>query len=182
MSLGSDNGGRCGRKLGLLALGLVAGMVLMLGAVLGFEYTNRTEFCISCHSMQTNHRELQKSVHGFNRSGAHVQCADCHIPKELGPKLERKLFAANDIIAELKGTLDTPEKYEARRGELAEKVWKYMAASGSRECVSCHSYESMNGQKQTTAARQKHQDAAKDGRTCIACHKGVAHKLPPREE
>lgn len=183
MSLGGDKGScTSGRKLGLLAAGLVAGMVLMLGLIAGFEYTNRTEFCVSCHSMQTNYHELKQSVHFSNRSGAHAQCADCHIPKEWGAKLVRKLFAVNDVIAEIQGTLDTPQKYDAKRGELAERVWKYMAASGSRECVSCHSYESMNAPKQTTAARQKHQDASKEGRTCIACHKGVAHKMPPREE
>lgn len=182
MNQGGNNGCGTGRKLGLAALSLVVGMVLMLGLIAGFEYTNRTEFCLSCHSMQTNYRELKTSVHYTNRSGAHAQCADCHIPREWGAKVMRKLLAVNDIVAEIQGTLSTPEKYEAKRGELAERVWKYMAASGSRECVGCHSYESMNGQKQTTAARQKHQDAAKEGRTCIACHKGVAHKMPPREE
>lgn len=179
-----DSSHRCSRwgKIGFAAAAVIAGMVLMLGVIGGMEWTNRTEFCISCHSMQTNYNELQKSIHYTNRSGAHAQCRDCHVPREWGPKLVRKVFAVNDIISEIRGTIDTPEKYEAKRGELAERVWKYMATSGSRECMTCHAYESMGGPKQSTAARQKHQDAAKEGRTCIACHKGVAHKLPPREE
>jgi cytochrome c-type protein NapC len=182
MSGGRNENGKTGRRLRLLAA-MLAGMALMFGLVAGFEYSNHTDFCTSCHSMQTNLAELKKSAHYINRSGAHAQCADCHVPKEWGmAKLSRKLLAVNDVIAEIKGTIDTPEKYEAKRGELAERVWKYMAASGSRECVSCHSYQTMNAPKQTTAARQKHEDAAKEGRTCIACHKGVAHKLPPREE
>lgn len=164
------------------AVAVVAGMVLMLGLIAGMEWTNRTEFCISCHSMERNYQELGQSVHATNRSGAHAQCADCHVPKPWGAKLLRKVFAVNDIVSEMRGTLDTPEKFDAKRGELAERVWAYMAASGSRECQSCHSYQSMGGPKQSTAARAKHQDAAKEGRTCIACHKGVAHKLPPREE
>ncbi|MDO8608353.1 MAG: NapC/NirT family cytochrome c [Phaeospirillum sp.] len=182
MTRDPSSGGCSWRKIGLIAAAVFAGMVLMLGVIGGMEWTNRTEFCISCHSMETNYRELQKSAHYTNRSGAHAQCRDCHVPREWGPKLVRKLFAVNDIVSEIRGTIDTPEKYEAKRGELAERVWKYMAASGSRECMTCHAYESMGGPKQSTAARQKHQDAAKDGRTCIACHKGVAHKLPPREE
>lgn len=182
MSMESGNGGRKWRTLGLAAIAVVAGMALMLGLIGAMEWTNRTEFCIGCHSMQTNYDELKKSVHYTNRSGAHAQCRDCHVPREWGPKLVRKVLAVNDIISEIQGTLDTPQKYEAKRGEMAEKVWKYMAASGSRECMTCHSYETMGGPKQSTAARQKHQDAAKEGRTCIACHKGVAHKMPPREE
>ncbi|MBI5163475.1 MAG: NapC/NirT family cytochrome c [Magnetospirillum sp.] len=167
-----------GRKFAILAIGVVVGIFTMAGFVTAIEWTNRTEFCISCHSMVTNYNEYKDSIHYINRTGAHAQCADCHVPKALGPKLVRKFFAVNDIISEIKGTIDTPEKLEAKRGELAERVWAYMTQSDSRECRSCHSYDSMNVQKQTTTARRKHPEAALEGKTCINCHKGVSHKLP----
>lgn len=170
------------RKLTLLAVGAVIGLFGMVGFVTAVEWTNRTEFCVSCHSMGQNYKEYRESVHYINRSGAHAQCADCHVPKALGPKLLRKALAVNDIVAEIKGTIDTPEKLDAKRGELAERVWAYMQASDSRECRSCHSFDSMNLQKQGAAAKRKHPEAAMEGRTCITCHKGVAHKLPPRED
>lgn len=170
------------RKLSLLAVGLVAGIIVMAGFVSGIEWTNRTEFCVSCHSMVPNFKEYKESTHYNNRSGAHAQCADCHVPRALGPKLVRKFFAYNDLLQEIRGTIDTPEKFEAKRGELAERVWKYMQASDSRECRVCHSYDSMNLQKQGNAAKRKHPEAAMEGKTCINCHKGVAHKLPPRED
>lgn len=170
------------RKAGLVLAGVVVGIFVMAGFVSGIEWTNRTAFCVSCHSMKINHDEYKESIHYNNRSGAHAQCADCHVPRALGPKLVRKFFAYNDVLQEIKGTIDTPEKFNAKRAELAERVWKYMVNSDSRECRVCHSYDSMNLQKQGNAAKRKHPEAAMEGKTCINCHKGVAHKLPPRED
>lgn len=170
------------RKAVLVWIGVALGVFGMAGFVTAIEWTNRTEFCISCHSMKQNYAEYKESVHYLNRSGAHAQCADCHVPKALGPKLVRKVMAVNDIIAEITGTIDTPAKLEAKRPELAERVWKYMAASDSRECRNCHSFDSMNLAKQGTAGRLKHPEAAMEGKTCINCHKGVAHKLPSSKD
>ncbi|MGE5504865.1 MAG: NapC/NirT family cytochrome c [Actinomycetota bacterium] len=170
------------RRFGLVAVGIVLGIFGMAGFVTAIEWTNRTEFCVSCHSMQQNFKEYKESIHYNNRSGAHAQCADCHVPRDLGPKLVRKFFAYNDVLQEISGTIDSPEKLDAKRGELAERVWSYMSKSDSRECRVCHSYDSMNLQKQGNAGKLKHPQAAMEGKTCINCHKGVAHKLPPRED
>jgi nitrate/TMAO reductase-like tetraheme cytochrome c subunit len=170
------------RRLAPVAIGVVLGILVMVGFVTGIEWTNRTEFCVSCHSMQQNYKEYKESIHYNNRSGAHAQCADCHVPRDLGPKLVRKFFAYNDVLQEITGTIDTPQKLDAKRAELAERVWAYMSKSDSRECRVCHSYDSMNLQKQGNAGKLKHPQAAMEGKTCINCHKGVAHKLPPRED
>ncbi len=169
-------------KLSFLAIGLVVGIIAMAGFVTAIEWTNRTEFCLNCHSMKHNYDEYKASVHYKNRAGAHAQCADCHVPKALGPKLIRKAFAVNDIISEIQGTIDTDEKFQAKRGELADRVWTYMIKSDSRECRTCHTYDSMDLEKQNNTAKRKHPQAALEGRTCIECHKGVAHKMPRRED
>lgn len=174
--------GRWGKRLAIYLVVFLAGIFGMAGFVTAIEWTNRTEFCTNCHSMQHNYDEYKASIHYKNRSGAHAQCHDCHVPKQLGPKLVRKFFAVNDIIAEIRGTIDTEEKFLAKRGELADRVWVYMRKSDSRECRTCHTYDSMDVEKQSNAARIRHPQAALEGRTCIDCHKGVAHKLPPRED
>ncbi len=92
------------------------------------------------------------------------------------------MLAVNDIVAEIRGTIDTPAKFEAKRGELAERVWAYMKASDSRECRSCHSFESMKLERQSTPAKRKHPEAVAEGKSCIECHKGVAHRLPRRDD
>ena len=62
-------------KLTFLAVGLVVGIFGMAGFVSAIEWTNRTEFCVNCHSMQINFDEYKASIHYRNRSGAHAQCA-----------------------------------------------------------------------------------------------------------
>jgi cytochrome c-type protein NapC len=53
-----------------------------------------------------------------------------------------------------------------------------MAATDSRECRNCHDIGFMNHQIQTAEAKTMHGLARKWGKTCIDCHKGVAHTLP----
>ncbi len=51
-----DSSHRCSRwgKIGFAAAAVIAGMVLMLGVIGGMEWTNRTEFCISCHMAKSD--------------------------------------------------------------------------------------------------------------------------------
>ena len=163
----------------LLIAGGVGGVIFWGGFNTFMEYTNTLEFCISCHEMeQTVYEEYKKSVHYKNPSGVRVICSDCHVPKEWTPKLLRKIRASNELFHKFLGTIDTREKFEAKRLELAEHVWASMEASDSRECRNCHSYEAMDFHKQTRRAREKMQEGLKQGKTCIDCHKGIAHKLP----
>jgi len=163
---------------------LVGSLIFAAGAVfaglfnVGLEYTNRTEFCTSCHSMKTNLTELEERVHWRNASGVHAGCADCHVPKEFKEKMIAKVMAAKDVWHEILGTIDTPEKYEARRLDMAQRVWAKMKASDSRECKSCHTLAHMEFSEQDRFARKKHENAPDRGQTCIDCHKGIGHKLP----
>jgi cytochrome c-type protein NapC len=163
--------------LGVLAI-FAAGIAFAGAFNWGLEYTNRTEFCTSCHSMQTNLGELKEKLHWKSVSGVHAGCADCHVPKEFKEKMIAKVMAAKDVYHEIMGTIDTPEKYEARRLQMAEAVWAKMKASGSRECKSCHSFAHMDFSEQDKFARRKHQNADDRGQSCIDCHKGIGHKLP----
>ena len=62
--------------------------------------------------------------------------------------------------------------------ELAQHVWATMKDSNSRECRNCHSFEAMNAAKQSPRAQKNHASARAEGKTCIDCHKGIAHLLP----
>lgn len=95
-----------------------------------------------------------------------------------------KIVAFKDVVHEMTGTIDTPEKFEARRWKLANIVWDKMRESDSRECRSCHDYESMDLAIQDKRTRKKHTRAPDRGQTCIDCHSGLAHDEPlePDEE
>ena len=147
--------------------------------------TNQQEFCVSCHSMAVVFEEYQQSQHARNASGVAATCADCHVPQSPGPLLKAKILAAKDVYHEIVGTIDTREKFEARRWHLANVVWDKMTATDSRECRSCHTFSAMDYEAQGRKTARRHQRAEQDGKTCIACHKGIAHvepSLPPLGE
>jgi len=158
------------------------GIIFAGGFSVALEYTNTTEFCVSCHTMQTNMNELEETMHWQSASGVHAGCADCHVPKEFIPKMKAKIVAAKDVWHEIMGTIDTPEKYEAHRWNMATRVWEKMKASDSRECRTCHSFDHMDFSEQDRTARKKHENAEDKGQTCIDCHKGVAHEEPDEPE
>jgi nitrate/TMAO reductase-like tetraheme cytochrome c subunit len=148
------------------------------------DYSNSLGFCTSCHEMREFvYEEYRQSAHYQNPAGARAICSDCHVPKALGPKLWKKVVATfNEVPKHLLGTIDTREKFEARRLTLAEHVWADMKANDSRACRGCHSDEAMKLEAQKPRAKGQHEDALASGETCIDCHEGVAHKLPERPE
>jgi len=165
----------------IVCIGLViffAGGASFIGLNTFFSYTNRTEFCISCHTMQINYEEYKQTLHYKNAAGVKAGCADCHVPKEFFPKLYAKILAAKDVYHEVLGTIDTKEKFEARRWHMANIVWQKMRDNDSRECRNCHDYADMDLSEQERIARKKHTRAPLEGKTCIDCHAGIAHEEP----
>lgn len=169
-------------KYSVLAIGglcFFAGIIFWGGFNTAMEATNTMEFCISCHEMRdTVYQEYKKTVHYSNRTGVRAICSDCHVPKDWGHKILRKIQASQEVWGKITGFIDTPEKFEAHRMELATHEWARMKASGSRECRNCHNFESMSGEVQKQTVFKKHMKAKDEGKTCIECHQGIAHKLP----
>ncbi len=167
--------------LTVLIVGLLGGVVTWGALNTGMEWTNRTEFCLSCHEMSIPAEEYKKTAHYKNRSGTTVSCADCHVagsknPVDYGRKLTMKVLAARDVLGKITGVIDTPEKFEAHRLEMAKRVWAKMEATDSRECRNCHDFATMDATRQKDRSVVKHEGAIEDGKTCIECHKGIAHK------
>ena len=164
----------------LLVSGGLGGIVFWEGFHAVLEMTNTEAFCISCHQMRdTVYTEYTTTVHYKNASGVRASCPDCHVPKQLGAKIVRKIAASTEIYHALVGTIDTPEKFETQRLTMARRVWADMAATNSRECRNCHvgdAFEFHKMKKPDDAERMKKGLAA--GETCISCHKGIAHKMP----
>ena len=164
----------------LVAVALVAvGVLFAAGGKAALDHTNTVEFCISCHEMKDhNFAELSHTIHARNRTGVKAGCADCHVPHELPALLARKIGAANDVWQHLRGRIDTPESFEAHRLELAQRVWLRMKTTDSRECRHCHDTAAMNPEVQGKTAQKQHRRMASEGKTCIDCHFGIAHKEP----
>ena len=164
---------------GLLSIGILLGVLFWGGFNTVLEATNTETFCISCHEMKDNvYMEYQETIHYNNRTGVRATCPDCHVPKDWTHKMIRKVQASREVWGKLTGTIDTREKFEAKRLKLARSEWARMKASDSRECRNCHSFESMNSEAQKQRARKQHEMAIEDNLTCIDCHKGIAHHKP----
>ena len=129
--------------------------------------------------MQPVYEEYKQSAHFQNASGVRAECHDCHIPSDIPGMVKRKLEASNDIYQTFVAhSIDTPEKFEAKRAELAEREWARMKENNSATCRSCHDYDAMDHAKQHPEAARQMKIAAKDNQSCIDCHKGIAHQLP----
>lgn len=164
---------------GLLVVGFVGGIIFWGGFNTAMEATNTEAFCISCHEMEENvYREYRKTVHYNNRTGVRATCPDCHVPKQWTHKFVRKIQASNELFHKALGSINTPEKFEAKRLTLATHVWESMQATDSRECRNCHDFQSMDYSVQQRRASSIHQKGFDEGKTCIDCHKGIAHALP----
>lgn len=168
-----------------LALGLLVGVGLVAGAAfLGtFQFTihatSTDEFCVSCHELEVNIGiDYETRSHAMNPRGVRAGCSDCHVPKEFVPKMMRKARAVAEIYHHVLGTIDTPEKFEAHRMTMAMRVWHDMESNDSRECRTCHNESKWALESQSERAQEFHATSMTRGKTCISCHKGVAHVLP----
>jgi cytochrome c-type protein NapC len=173
--------------LGLAIGGLLFSVMLVAAGAAGLAWTNTEEFCIGCHEMKNNvYAEYKGTIHDQNRTGVRAICPDCHVPRQPGPMMVRKVQASMELYGHfISKSISTREKFEARRYELATHVWKRMKETDSLECRNCHNTEKMSHELQSAKAQARHAKAVTEKLTCIDCHFGIAHKEPegpgPRE-
>lgn len=164
----------------LLIVGFVAGIGFWGSFHWALEATNNEDFCVSCHEMRDNvYAEYQGTVHQNNSSGVRATCPDCHVPKDWGPKMIRKIQASKELYGKfISKSVSTPEKFEDHRLVMATREWRRMKRTDSQECRNCHNFEFMDFTQQEGRAAENHQRALDEGKTCIDCHQGIAHELP----
>ena len=170
--------------LGTLTVGgFLCGVLFWGGFNTALEATNTETFCISCHEMQDNvYQEIKSTIHYNNRSGVRATCPDCHVPHDWTDKIARKMQASKEVWGHLFGTISTREKFLSMRRTLAEHEWERLKANDSLECRNCHDFRYMDFTRQSPRAADVHSRRLGTGeRTCIDCHKGIAHRLPDME-
>jgi cytochrome c-type protein NapC len=164
----------------LVIVGFAVGLIMWGGITTALEMTNTLAFCANtCHEMTDNvYAEYKETIHYTNRVGVRAICSDCHVPRDYVHKVLRKVKATGELWGHFTGKIDTKEKFEAHRMELAQNEWRQMKATDSRECRNCHTFAAMAKTKQRPRAQKNHATADARGKTCIDCHKGIAHLLP----
>lgn len=158
-------------------VGLIVGAAITVGGAAGLAWTERLNFCIGCHEMRDNpYMEYKNTIHSVNSKGVRVVCADCHVPREVGPLLLTKFKASFELWDHFTGRIDTRQKFLAHRAELARNVWTIMLEDNSRECRNCHKLDAFKGE--SPIAKLMHSRLKTGTITCIDCHFGIAHELP----
>lgn len=168
-------------SIGFLTIGgFIAGIFFWGAFNTALEVTNTETFCISCHEMQNNvYQELKSTIHYTNRSGVRATCPDCHVPHNWTDKIARKMQASKEVWGKIFGTINTREKFLEKRKELAQREWHRLKTNNSLECRNCHDFNYMDFTRQSPRAEEAHSTMLASGeKTCIDCHKGIAHHLP----
>ena len=87
--------------------------------------------------------------------------------------------ASKKVWGKIFGTISTREKFLEKRKELAQHEWHRLKANNSLECRNCHNFNYMDFTRQSPRAEKAHSTMLASGeKTCIDCHKGIAHHLP----
>jgi len=159
----------------------VTSVVFVVGAVaasLALETTTSDPFCLSCHEMAENIAGERTATLLLEASDdLHAECSACHVPKPFMARIRRKLRASTELYHHLAGTINTPERFEARRMQMATRVWSDIRRNDSAECTNCHHGNDWNLEEQGVLARKFHERAEATGTECTGCHKGIAHDL-----
>jgi nitrate/TMAO reductase-like tetraheme cytochrome c subunit len=161
--------------------GVAVGAVGVIGTQVAVHMSGTDEFCgNACHSHeQSVFPEHKLSAHYSNRTGVRANCSDCHVPHAYPKVLFYKAKAGiTDALAEMRGTISTPEKFEKERWRLANIVWDEMRENNSANCRTCHDPLAWDNKKQSEDAVKAHKKFTSGKATCIECHTGVAHKEP----
>ena len=164
----------------LVGLGIVLSAIAIIATQVMVHVTGTDKFCgTACHSMQWVAQEHRESTHGATRTGMRATCHDCHIPREYPELLWYKAVAGTkDVIGEIRGVIDTKEKFLAERKHMAGLVWAEYKDNDSRACRGCHVFSAAVLAKQQEAAKAVHATVLDGRATCIDCHKGVGHLAP----
>ncbi len=168
-------------SLGFLTVGgFIAGILFWGGFNTALETTNTEAFCTGCHEMHDNpYQEMKPTIHFTNRSGVRATCPDCHVPHEWTDKIARKMQASKEVWGWVFGTIDTRDEFLEHRLVMAKREWARLKANDSLECRNCHDFDYMDLTRQSPRADKAHATNLASGeKTCIDCHKGIAHQLP----
>ena len=172
--------------IALIVVGVVVGVVGFFATQQTLHATSSDAFCMTCHRDHSLRDEVMASAHGGGRAGVTVQCQDCHLPHGPFAYLLKKIIVSKDIIGLM--TIDgfmTQEWLDENRKEQADLALKYFRSNDSANCQHCHTriYEDQPDTMKKMAVRMhtmNFKKAPESRKTCVDCHKGVAHPYPKK--
>jgi len=168
----------------LLSAGAILGIAVFALANRAIIYVGTNDFCATaCHTMKPADESYRRSVHFANAVGVQATCSDCHVLNESTRNKGVWQWAVlvafkarvglSDVFNELRGTIATPEKWEAERARLGKQVHAFVKRTDSSTCRGCHELHDFGS---GTMHQFIHADVVNATNVdCLACHNGIAH-------
>ena len=160
-----------GRPVATLLLGFMIGAVVFVGSLASLSFTSSTAFCTSCHEMNiVAEQGWMHSQHYNNPKGVVAQCADCHIPPELLPKLWVKTRdGTKDTLIHFFGGLSP-----------AQMDWDELAVQARSKiydssCERCHSNPTPKGAPIKALVAHRENLRMDNKKRCVDCHRKEFH-------
>lgn len=142
------------KKLGWFIVVVVLGFAIFLSIKIPALGLDSTEFCVSCHVMQS-----QFDTHAHSAHGSLTNCGDCHIPHSLAYGAIEKAYAgAKDFVGVVVNT-DPYEIHSSRHGKQLIQA----------NCIRCH--------KGLLEQIGNTHDGG--GKYCFDCHRNTPHGVHP---
>lgn len=158
----------------VIVIGLAA---VLVGMGVSMARTSTTEYCTSCHEMKPYLDELKKSPHALDANKKPIDCAQCHVPADLGPKylVVKTVIGMKDMIVHYLGD---PENLDRR--DMQPMARQFM---DDDNCLACHKdlMKDAKGEKAVSEVGKLCHEAylGKNGggtkRNCAGCHQNMAH-------
>ncbi len=154
--------------------GLIAGILLILGANKTLDRTSTNEYCVSCHIHPAADISWKRSVHYETESGYRVACVECHLPPQGQNYLwEKGTTGLRDLWSYWTKDSASFDWNERGRLEIArEHVFE-------NSCIKCH--ENLFPLKLTKEGEDAHLYYKQTTKTpelhCINCHLNAGHYI-----
>ena len=151
-------------------------LFMVIGGAVGVEATSTTQFCMTCHEMGPNHKEMKFSTHAKDKDGKPITCVQCHLPKGLGVKFfsVKAYSGIKDLFIHNFGDPD-----DLYRAEMQVTARRFI---DDANCLACHADLSKDakGEKPVSELGKIAHDAylGKNGNVrngCANCHINLAH-------
>ena len=159
-----------------MVVAVAVGGVAVVTIDLTDHYFSTDNFCAhTCHVMErTVFEELKQSKHWMTSSGVRPKCADCHVSGRLTFAMWDHFIGTGELLVWLTHDLSQPGSFEELRPAAAQRVRFQRLENDSEKCRSCHVMEGIKPKRKR--GRRMHDEALRDGVTCIVCYYNLVHK------
>jgi nitrate/TMAO reductase-like tetraheme cytochrome c subunit len=150
------------KYLVLFCAGFAFAILCYFATNAAMEPFSSSEYCGTCHEMQTVYEGWKQSGHYVNVSGTVTECIDCHLP----PKDQ---FFRHTSVKAYEGLRDLVKHWLGRPYDEQKMRERVLGKMPDARCTWCHG--NLLGKPSTPAVAVMHTPSTEpNAPTCVDCH------------